>query len=454
MPSELAETAPSRITARLDGLPLTAMHVLSAAICAFGFGIDLAQISLGNALSAVFSAAPYRLAPLPLAWVLSSVYVGAVIGTPLAGWAATRWGLQRILQWLLVWLAVTSLLVASGHAVSWLGAFRLLTGVALGAYPPLMIAYLTEIGPPASRGTLIFLACAVAYLLPPAAVFMIRWLTPITPFGVEGWRWPFIATGVCALGAAAAFAYIPESPRWLLTKRLLDAAHSACDRFESSRVLRRGSSDSSTELERETKVRVPPVLRWPDRQLRYPFLFIGAMYFLHPWATSAFPLLTGPVLLDRGIGLPDTLLYIGIATLGPTVGTLCTGLFVDRLERRVTLLACALLMLISVVTFFAAPSAVWLLFGVVAFGVGVALYSPAMTMYGAELFPTRSRAPATTAAWALNRLASALVPVALLPLLKTHGPEVLGIVVCVALAASGLLVGVFGPAGAAGSPVE
>lgn len=451
MPSELAETVPSRVAARLDGLPLTKMHVLSAAICAVGFGIDLAEISLGNALSAVFSAAPYRLAPMPLAWVLSSVYVGAVIGTPAVGWAAARWGLRRMLQWMLLWLAVTSLLVAFASDANWLGVFRLLSGVALGAYPPLMIAYLTEIGPPATRGTLIFLACAVAYLVPPGAVFMIRWLTPLAPLGVEGWRWPFIASGVCAVAAAAAFTYIPESPRWLLTKHLVDAASSACDRLARSRILRRGSSESPPALERPGRQKA---LRLPDRQLRHPFLFVSGMYFLHPWATSAFPLLTGPVLLDRGIGLTDTLLYIGVATLGPTVGTLCTGLFVDRFDRRATLLACAMLMLVSIVTFFAAQSAVWLLFGVVAFGVGVALYSPAMTMYGAELFPTRSRTAATSAAWALNRLASALVPVALLPLLKTQGLSVLGVVVCMALLGSGLLVGAFGPAGAAGSPVK
>jgi putative MFS transporter len=451
MRPELAESVPSGVAARLDGLPLTTMHVLSAAICAVGFGIDLAQISLGNALSAVFSSAPYRLAPLPLAWVLSSVYVGAVIGTPIVGWAAARWGLRRMLQWLLLWLAVTSSLVASGSDASWLGAFRLLSGVALGAYPPLMIAYLTEIGPPASRGTLIFLACAVAYLVPPGAVFMIRWLTPLAPLGIEGWRWPFIATGVCALGAAAAFAYIPESPRWLLTKRFADAAISACDRFESSRILRRRTGESPLAHNRPRRQKA---LRLPDRQLRRPFSFVSGLYFLHPWATSAFPLLTGPVLLDRGIGLTDTLLYIGFATLGPAVGTLCMGLFVDRFDRRATLLACALLMLISIVTFFVAQSAIGLLFGLVAFGVGVALYSPAMTLYGAELFPTRSRTAATSAAWALNRLASASVPVLLLPLLKTHGPSVLGIVVCMALVGSGLLVGAFGPAGAAGSPVE
>jgi putative MFS transporter len=127
---------------------------------------------------------------------------------------------------------------------------------------------------------------------------------------------------------------------------------------------------------------------------------------------------------------------------------------VDRLDRRVTLLGFATLMLLSVVTFFAAHSPVGMLFAVVMFGVGVALYTPAMTVYGAELFPTRSRTRSTATAWAFNRIASALVPILLLPLLRTAGPLALCLIVCVALIASALLVSVLGPPGATGVAVE
>jgi MFS transporter, putative metabolite:H+ symporter len=77
-----------------------------------------------------------------------------------------------------------------------------------------------------------------------------------------------------------------------------------------------------------------------------------------------------------------------------------------------------------------------------------------MTLYGAELFPARSRTSATASAWALNRVASVLVPLLLLPLLHVHGPLALSLVVCAALIAGALLIGLLGPAGAAGIAVE
>jgi MFS transporter, putative metabolite:H+ symporter len=449
--SGLTESAVTGIAARLERLPLTWMHVLAASVCAVGFGMDLAEVSLGNALSAVFSAPPYRLASLPLAWVLSGVYAGAVIGSALLGWVAQRSGLKRTLQWALLWLAASSWLVAGAADPAWLGAFRLLSGLALGAYPPLMIAYLTEIAPRKDRGTLIFLACAVAYLVPPAAVFMIRWLTPIEPFGIEGWRWPFLFSGLFALAAGAAFALLPESPHWLRARGSVAAADSAIRAFERSGILRLSRAES--KLEGRSRHRGTE-RRLPGRKLQHPFPFVSGIYFLHPWATIAFPLLTGPVLLARGMGLTNTLLYVGAAAVGPAVGTLCAGLFVDRLDRRAVLIGCAALMLAAVITFFAARSPVLLLSAVVAFGIGVALYSPAMTLYGAELFPTRSRASTTASAWALNRVASVLVPVLLLPVLHTHGPLALSFVVGAALVASALLIGLLGPAGAAGIAVE
>lgn len=451
MTSSLSEPISSDIASRMDALPLTRLHVLAAAICAIGFGIDLAEISLGNALSAVFSAPPYGLAPLRLAWVLSGVYVGAVIGAPLAAWVSGRRGLGRALGWLLLWLAITSWLVALGSNATWLGAFRALSGIALGAYPPLMIAYLTEIAPPGLRGRLIFFTCAAAYLVPPAAVLTIRWLTPLTPLGIDAWRWPFVVGGGCALGAAMGFRFLPESPRWLGANRTMATADSACREFEQSPALQRGAGAHLNTTGREST----GAARWlPQRKLRRPLLFVASMYSLHPWGTSAFPLLTGPVLLERGVKLTDTLLYIAMGAVGPAIGTLLGGVWVDRLDRRVALVGCATLMLVCAIIFFSAHAPVGLLFAVVMFGVGVALYTPAMTVYGAELFPTRSRTRSTATAWAFNRIASALVPVLLLPLLHAEGPLTLSVIVCVALTASALLVTVCGPPGATSASLE
>ena len=390
--------------------PLSPLLVLATILCAVGFALDLMEITLSNALAAVFSAPPYSLRPGQLSLLLACVYAGAAIGAPTLGWLADRRGLQKVLMLTLLWLGLTSVLAVVSASFTWFATFRFLSGLALGAYPPLMIAYLTTVAPPRYRGMLIFMVCAVAYLAPPVTIFAIRYLTPLQPFGIEAWRWPFAVGGCLALLVGAGFVRLPEA------------------------------------------VRASPTARKAPQTRR--FAFIATLYFLHPWATVAFPLLTGPVLLQKGVGLTDTLLYIGAAAMGPAIGTLLGGLIIDRVSRRVAMVACCCLMLVAAALFFVAEVPIGLLIAVVSYGVGVALYSPSMTLYGAEIFPAASRASATASAWALNRVASAIVPFALLPVLHTRGPGFVAIAVCAGLIASIVLIVSCGPRGAAGEALE
>jgi len=443
------------ILERLDSTPLTVLHALAALLCAVGFGIDLMEISVGNALSAVFSAPPYVLAPRQLAWLLSSVYVGSVIGAPLLGWMADWRGVRRTLMVTLLWLGLTSSLAAASANPQWLMMFRFLSGVALGAYPPLMIAYLTSIAPPRYRGLVIFWVCGVAYLAPPAAVFAIRWLTPIHPFGVEGWRWPFAMAGVAALAVGVMFSRIPESARWLLATGRDEAAEGVCSRFESSRPLwGRTSRDAPRTASVARHVDAEDSVGGDTRSVKRHFAFIAALYFSSPWAMAAFPLLTGPILLARGYNLTDTLLYIGLATFGPAVSTFTVGPLVDRIERRVSLSLCCVLMLLAVGIFFTLDGPVVLTISVVSFSIGVAIYTAVMTMYGAELFPTSSRARATSSAWAGNRVASVLTPLVMLPLLHQAGSLTVAVVISLVLVGTIAFIALWGPRGAAARAIE
>jgi putative MFS transporter len=409
-----------------DSTPLTALHAFAALLCAVGFGIDLMEIAVGNALSAVFSAPPYALPPRPLAWLLSSVYVGAVIGAPLLGWAADRNGVRRTLMVTLLWLGLTSSLAAAGASSQWLTVFRFLSGIALGAYPPLMIAYLTAIAPPRYRGVVIFWVCGAAYLAPPVAIFTIRWLTPIHPFGIDGWRWPFAIAGVGAIVVAVAFSRIPEFARW--------------------------GDDAPTNPTAAAEIPTRPPAS--GSSFKRHFAFVAVLYFATPWALAAFPLLTGPLLLARGYNLADTLLYIGLATFGPAVSTFAAGPIVDRFDRRIALTLCYILMLLAVVLFFNVQGSVLLTISVLSFGVGVALCSVVMTMYAAELFPSASRARVTSVAWAGNRIASVLVPIVMLPLLRQAGASTVAVAVPVVLIGMIALVMLWGPRGAAARAVE
>jgi putative MFS transporter len=388
---------------------------LAVSVCALGLGVDLLEMSLGNALATVFSAPPYQLSGLGLGWILSGVYLGAVVGSPVLGWVAQRIGLQRMLCWLLLGLAVTAGLCAASPGPNWLGIARILSGLVLGPYPPLMIAYLSQILPPRRRGMLIFAVSGVAYLAPPAGVFLVRGLSGSAPLGLDSWRWPFAVSAALALCVAAAASWLaPISP---------------------------GPSQQHCAAAAA-----------PVGQQRARFALAAALYFLSPWATVAFPLLTGPILLHRGLSLQDSLLHVGLATLGPIIGTFALGPLMDRVERRTSLVLFAVMMLVTAVGFITLPYAAVTTIAVVLFSTGVALYTPALTVYGAELFPYRSRAAATSTAWALNRLAACLAPIVLIAVCGSSATVLIGSV-CIALIASILLVRA-GPPGSMGKALD
>ena len=363
-------------------------------ICSLGFGLDQMQLQMGGALSAIFSAPPYSLDPHSLSWLLSAVFVGGFIGTPLLGRAADRCGLRKVLCWTLVWLGITSLLSCIRDDPTWLTVFRLLIGISLGAYPPLMIAYLTSIAPESQRGRWIFRTCGLGYIATPVSLFALQFLTAWHPAGLAGWRWLSIGIGILAMIICYLFRSLPEPAR-----PPRDAARSSA---------------------------VGMLMRPP---LRRAFAFVTALYFLYPWATLAFSLLTGPLLLQRGLTLNNALWYVSFATAWPVVGTLAAAWVVDRISRRTAMLSCCVTMLIAALCFFTGATELSLSVSLVIFGLAQALYPVIMTTFGAENFPDTVRATATSAAWAFNRAACFLVPLVLVPLLKSFGP--LSVAVCV-----------------------
>jgi putative MFS transporter len=139
-------------------------------------------------------------------------------------------------------------------------------------------------------------------------------------------------------------------------------------------------------------------------------------------------------LLARGVALTDTLFYVSMASLGPVVGTLVSGAFIDRVPKRTVLLFCAGLMLIAVATFFASRNAVLLVASVMTFSLGMAIYLPAIAAHGAEIFPLRIRVTATSIGWACNRLAAAMAPMLLLPLARSGDTALVEAVLCLSLA--------------------
>jgi putative MFS transporter len=396
------------------------------ALCAAGFAFDLLEMALGGALAAVFSAPPVALERGQLAWLLASVYIGAVVGAPAFGWLADRVGRRLVMSALLVVLAATSMLAALSETPLQLGLWRGLSGLALGAFPALMITYLTDVMPARSRATLILAVVAVASLGAPAGMFLVRELSAVNPLGFAAWRWGFVAGAVGAgTVAVVMWLWLPESPRWLVAKGRTEEAEAAIRRFTALDTI------ETAPAPREQARAVPATRAWAT---------VALLFFASPWSTVAFPLLVGAVLIHRGFQLQDTLLFVAVSNFGPVLGAILGALGIDRLERRSTLAGCATLMLLSGAGFVWASTPAAVMLCATAFTLAAALYVPSLSVYGAELFPTTSRASAFGSAWTFNRIGAATAPLVLLPLLQSSGSDALMLVVGASLLSSLILL--------------
>ena len=435
---------------RLDDMPISRLHVAVICLCSLAFAFDLLEIALGGALSAIFSVTsdPANRSALP--WLLASVYIGAVMGAPIFGRAADRYGRQPALVAALVMLALCSIGEAASPDVWWLAGWRTASGLALGAYPPLVIAYLTELLPARQRGRLILLVSGIACLGAPAGIFLVRALTPIKPLGIDGWRWAFLLGSIGSATCAIGFARLPESPVWLASRRQFDRALRNCDRLACfPRIALAPSVTQREDAPLHAHASVAPPAPSGDRRGMVMFSLLS---FLCPWSNVAFPLLSGALLMQKGLGLQNSLLLVGLAMFGPALSApLC--LVIDRLPRRLVLGACSLAMVGLAALFISSDIPAVLVVTGALFTFTAAVVVPVMNIYGAELFTTRTRGSRISTAWMFNRIGAVLAPLALVPVLHVAGGSLLFAAIAATLVASaGLLA--FSPRGRAQLPVD
>lgn len=440
------------IAERLDRLPVTRLHAAILAVCAIGLFADIAELVLSNAFSAILLAPPYNVARGDLSLLLASVFAGGAIGAPALGWLADRHGRRLALQVALAILAASSLAAASTRDISLLTGFRFISGLAIGAYPPLVTAYLTDVMPPKRRGMLMLLAASLACLGAPAVILLIRWLTPIAPMGIEGWQWALILGGLLSGAAAAMFSLLPESPRWLAALGHAAKADLACRRFEAAAGIPSPQSSGPESVPIQKTGGLHMLVR--DRVNLKRTALLGALQMFGPWATIGFPVLSAAVMVQKGFHVRDSLLFAGLTMFGPAIGTCVFAAIIDRVERRLALAIGAGVMAAAGLAFAISTELTLLIVIGTVFTLTIAVYNAVLNIYGTELFSTDVRASATAGAWAVGRIVSACVPIALLPLLGIHGALSMFAIISVAMLASLALLLLAAPPGLASRPVE
>lgn len=430
------------IAARLNRLPITRTHRAITAIAGIGTFFDLFDIFLAGVLGTVLTE-HFQLSKVALPAVLGSGFLGMFAGALSFGAIADRMGRRRAF---LVTLGIYSFFTFAGAfatTASMLIVFRFLAGIGIGAEPPLVDAYLGEMLPPSVRGRYSAIAYTFGFCAVPLVGLLARVLVPISPFGVAGWRWLFVAGGVGAVVVWGLRRRLPESPRWLESVGRVAEADAIVRRLESD-----ASATGALGRPVEDHIATTSAGGWLalfHRDYRRRTIVLCVFHLFQTVGYYGFGTLVPLVLAAKGFTVIHSLTYTTLVLLGYPIGSALSVPIVERIDRRWLIVTGALSMAGFGVALGFATSPLW----IVAFGFSYTvvsnLFSNAFHVFQAEIFPTAIRATASGTAYALSRLSSAAMPFVLLPVLNARGAAAMFTVVASAMFVVIVDIGLFAP---------
>ncbi|HET6176705.1 MAG TPA: sugar porter family MFS transporter [Candidatus Sulfotelmatobacter sp.] len=303
---------------------------LTSALAGFLFGFDTVVISGAEKTIQTL----WGLSPGLHGIAMASALYGTVVGSLIGGWPADKFGRKATLLWIGILYFVGA--VGSGLAtnVTIFIISRVIGGLGIGISTVVAPMYISEIAPPKHRGRLagMFQFNIVFGIL---IAFVSNAL--LAGIGDNAWRWMLgVAAFPSLIYAIFCFA-LPESPRWLLSRK--------GDRAAALQVLQRAEPElSKAEIEAEADTIAAASTEpassghfWTKR-LRKPIMLAILVAFFNQMSGINAILYFAPRIFElTGLGAKAALLQsigIGITNL---VFTFVGLWLIDRLGRRTLL---------------------------------------------------------------------------------------------------------------------
>ncbi len=203
---------------------------LTSALAGFLFGFDTVVISgAEKTIQALWG-----LSPGIHGIAMASALYGTVVGSLIGGWPSDRFGRKKTLLWIGVLYFVGAVGSALATNVTYFIVARVIGGLGIGISTVVAPMYISEIAPPKYRGRL-----AGMFQFNIVFGILIAFVSNamLAGIGENAWRWMLgVAAFPSLIYAICCFA-LPESPRWLLSRR--------GDRQRGLEVLQRIQPDAS-----------------------------------------------------------------------------------------------------------------------------------------------------------------------------------------------------------------
>ena len=340
--------------------------------------------------------------------------VGMLVGAPVGGGLADRFGRVRVVVAAMLVTAVASLLLMVSPNIEIFAILRFVQGLGIGAEVPVAAAFISELARAHGRGRFVLLY-ELAFPAGLTAAALVA--TAVVP--VFGWRALYLIGALPALLAFAVRRSVPESPRWLAARGEYGRAEQAMEWVEN-RIL----TATKRPLPDPVATSPAPAIEAPSSRRGVLTLFerpyarrtavVSALwfggYFVNYGITAWLPAIYTSI---YHVPLGTALTYTLYTSVVGFAGCVVVMLLVDRIGRRPSLViglivGGALLVVLALLCARTGTDvAVWAtLSGFFIFAVNICLY-----LYTAELYPARVRAMGVSFGGVWNRIGVILGPI-------------------------------------------
>jgi putative MFS transporter len=415
-----------QIAARIDRVPTGRFHLRLAAVVGGGSFFDgFDAISLAVVLPLVVATFGIDFSQAGL--IVSAGYLGQFIGALVIGALSDRIGRRNAFILCLTVFGALALACAAAGSASSLMLFRLLQGLGLGAEVPIAATLVNEYLGRRNRGRFSVVYQSLftwgLFFAPLIALIMTSRMAPEAV-----WRTLLGLGALPLIIAVVAWFALPESARWLAEKGRLDEAERHVARLEDDAR----ASGHALEATPAVTTTVPSKPAGMRELLEAPYgprtLMLGTLWFCTFFVTYGFTVWLPSLYVSVGGLQPSRSLLLTVILGGVQVAmAYVVASFVEKLGRRLVFMigftVAALGALFGFTNIALLDSSTWpILFttGVI-MTVGIMLPTITLYLYTSELYPTRMRGFASSAASSLSRVASILSPSIFGFLLNGHG---------------------------------
>jgi putative MFS transporter len=409
-----ASAAPDEISQRLEAMPATAyvwrlVILLSLGGCFEIYDLFLTgYIAPGLNRSGLLTTTTHAFFGFSgIGAFVAATFAGLFVGTFFLGFLADRFGRRAIFTYALLGYTAASVIMACQTSSEGLLFWRFLAGIGIGVEVITVDAYITELVPSRMRGRAFAVNQSIMFIAVPVVAALAWWLVPLSPFGIDGWRW------VVLIGAAASMIvwvlrlFLPESPLWLARHGRSEEAYRILTTLEAS-----GGNTAAARA-------APPSARPAARSaadigfadlFRPPFLSRVVLFMVfnlcQAFGFYGFANWVPTLLVEKGINVTKSLQYAFIVAVAYPIAPLLASSFADKFERRWIIAGACVAIIIFGMAFAQLTEPVLLIICGVLLTACNTTMSYAYHAYQTEVFPTQIRARASGLVYSMSRLSA------------------------------------------------